>query len=254
MKEKETIIITCLTLLFMILWLGFSFHRSPDFAGSFWGGILAITGSSLMLIPLIYVPIKRIKIIKKYFLNYMKMRTLLTIHIYAGVIGPILAILHTGHKFNSALGISLTGITIIVVLSGFAGRYLLKYLSTEIKEKKVLLEQANQQFKIVQKELQAAQKNSPKTNNYFLWPKLLALSFFKEENNLFSQKTILEIKAYKLSDTIADLEFAITSNNTFKLAFKYWQKIHITIAVFLYILLLLHIWTAIYFGLRWFGK
>ena len=46
MKERERIIVTGLVTLMFILWLGFLVHRSPRFAGSLWGGVLAVTGSS----------------------------------------------------------------------------------------------------------------------------------------------------------------------------------------------------------------
>ena len=43
MKEREKAIVTGLTILMLVLWLGFVFHRSPRFAGSFWGGILGVS-------------------------------------------------------------------------------------------------------------------------------------------------------------------------------------------------------------------
>jgi hypothetical protein len=61
-------------------------------------------------------------LLKKVVTQRVSMRTLLTWHIYAGIVGPILAILHTGHKFNSSLGIALTAMMILVTLSGFVGR------------------------------------------------------------------------------------------------------------------------------------
>lgn len=88
MKEREKTIATGLTALMIILWLGFLVHRSPRFAGSLWGGVLGVTGSLLMLVPLIYMAVKRIKRIKKATTNYVSMRTLLAWHVYAGILGP----------------------------------------------------------------------------------------------------------------------------------------------------------------------
>src|SRR5690606_3633140 len=100
-------------------------HRSPRFPGSAIGGVLGVSGAVLMLIPLAYLIVKRIKILNRWVTRFVSMRTLLTWHIYAGVLGPILVIFHSSHKFDSALGIALTVMTLIVVLSGFVGRYLL---------------------------------------------------------------------------------------------------------------------------------
>ena len=139
MKEQERVTATGLVVLLLILWLGFLIHQSPRFAGSFWGGMLAVSGTTLMLVPLGYLFIKRIKRLKQFATQYVSMRTLLAWHIYAGILGPILVLLHTGHKFESPLGIALTAMTLVVVLSGFVGRYLMQQFSQEIREKKTLL-------------------------------------------------------------------------------------------------------------------
>ena len=57
------------------------------------------------------------------------MRTLLTVHIYTALCGSILVLLHTGHKFDSPLGMALTVMVLLVVLSGFIGRYLMSHIS-----------------------------------------------------------------------------------------------------------------------------
>ena len=146
MREREPVIISILVLLLLLLWGGFVFHQSPRFAGTLAGGILGIMGSLLMFIPLVYLVIKRVKRINRWVTRWASMRTLLAWHIYAGVVGPILVIVHSGHKFESPLGILLTAMTLIVVFSGFIGRYLMKKIRTEIKEKKSLLDQLNAEY------------------------------------------------------------------------------------------------------------
>ena len=42
MKDRERAIVTALTIVMLVLWLGFVFHKSPRFAGSFWGGVLGV--------------------------------------------------------------------------------------------------------------------------------------------------------------------------------------------------------------------
>ena len=85
-----------------------------------------MSGSLLMLGPLAYLVIKRVKPIKARLTRRVSMRTLLSWHIYTGLLGSLLVLLHTGHKFESLLGVSLTALTLIVVFSGFVGRYLLR--------------------------------------------------------------------------------------------------------------------------------
>ena len=146
MKEREPLIVGGLVLLLLVLWLGFPLHQSPRFAGSFWGGVFGVSGSTLMLVPLVYMVVKRIKPLKRWVTKYVSMRTLLAWHIYAGVVGPILVLIHTGHKFESILGKALTAMVLIVVFSGFVGRYLMSKINREIKEKRAMLSDARTEY------------------------------------------------------------------------------------------------------------
>jgi hypothetical protein len=253
MKKHERIYITGLVVLMLVTWLGFLVHRSPRFAGSFWGGVLAVSGSLLMLVPLAYLIVKRIPALKKAVTARVSMSTLLEWHIYAGVLGPILVILHTGHKFNSHLGIALTAMTLIVVLSGFTGRYLLKQVGEELREKHVTLDGLTKSYETTVRELQEHPQQGQQVrsmNNVFR--RLGARLFFSEETAKEPSFNVAE-RALQLSESMADVEYAIRSNETFKRAFSVWLKFHIILSFTLYTLLALHIWAAIYFGLRWFS-
>ena len=61
------------------------------------------------------------------------------------------------------------------------------------------------------------------------------------------------VRALRLADAIADLEYAIKTHETFKRWFGIWLKVHIVTAFLLYALLGLHVWAGIHFGLRWFS-
>ena len=43
MKERERIVVSGLVVLMLVTWLGFVFHQSPRFAGSFWGGLFLLS-------------------------------------------------------------------------------------------------------------------------------------------------------------------------------------------------------------------
>lgn len=251
MKERERIVVSGLVLLMLLTWLGFVFHRSPRFAGSLLGGVLAITGSALMLVPLVYLFIKRFPPLKKWVTQRVPMRTLLTWHIYAGVVGPILVVLHSGHKFESALGVALTGMTLIVVVSGFIGRYLMTYFSKEIREKRKLLSGLQEEYKSMEQVLLQGPKVVEGTGrlDYF---RLRLMDWISGDDET-SQKTHSALKIAKLAESIADVEYAIATHQQFKSAFKTWLKLHIVISLVLYVLMGLHVWASIHFGLRWFS-
>jgi hypothetical protein len=257
MKEREKIIATGLTLLMVILWLGFVFHRSGRFAGTAIGGVFAVSGAMLMLFPLAYMIIKRIKRLKKWVTKFVSMRTLLSWHIYAGILGPILVLLHTGHKFNSLLGIVLTTLTIVVVISGFVGRYLMQQFSTEIRQKKTMLAQLEAAYQreatVLQRHPERIEILRPFTG---FFSRLFGSLFVRETNTqLENGQTYLETNpsaAIRISESIADVEYALRTHEKFKAWFGKWLKFHITLSMILYVLLALHVYFAIYFGLRWF--
>ncbi len=252
MKERERTVVTGLVVLMLALWLGFVFHRSPRFAGSFWGGMLGVSGAVLMLVPLAYLFVKRIKWLKLRAKKHVSMRTLLAWHIYAGILGPILVLLHTGHKFESTLGIALTVMTLVVVLSGFVGRYLMNRFSTEIREKKVMLSELNAAYDRVSSQLAAHPDQAAAVRPFSGFFARLLLSLFVEPVEVLSANSASPATAVRLAESIADVEYAIETHQNFKRWFGTWLKWHIAVSMFLYILMALHVWAAIHFGIRWF--
>jgi len=256
MKEDERILITSLVLLFLLVWLGFTFHSNANFAGSAWGGFFGVVGAILMLWPLFYLIIKRIKPIKNAVTKHAPMRSILAWHIYAGVIGPIFVMIHTGHKFNSTIGLSLTVMTLIVVVSGFIGRYLLSQISSDIKEKKQLLEGLSSAYHYAQYQLQTCCEEERHKLQPFagffsrLLPSMASRQQFDQQN--FKQLPTAQ-RALMLSEAIADVEYSISVNDKIKQTFQRWLKLHISISFVLYFLLAWHIFSGIYFGLRWFS-
>lgn len=253
MKEREELIISGLVIFLLVLWIGFPLHESHRFAGSLWGGILAVSGTLLMLVPLLYFIIKRIKPLKAKVTKRFPMRTLLAWHIYAGVLGPILVILHTGHKFESVIGVSLTAMTLIVVVSGFIGRYLMGRIGTELKDKKAMLVTLNKSYEKTMNELKTCCADKAEAIRPFagFFSRFFLNGFFRQEIPVNATWPITE-RAVRLVDAIADLEYAIKTHEMFKKIFGRWLKFHIVISFILYGLIALHIWSAIHFGLRWF--
>ena len=60
-------------------------------------------------------------------------------------------------------------------------------------------------------------------------------------------------RTVRLAESIADLEYAIKSHELLKRRFEVWLRLHIAASVLFYMLLVLHVWAGIYFGLRWFN-
>ena len=251
MKDQERLLVSGLVAVLVLVWLGFTVHVSPRFAGSLMGGVLAIIGTTLMLIPFMYLCIKRIAWLKRLVTKRVSMVRLLEIHIYAGVLGPLLVIVHSGHKFSSPLGITLTALTILIVLSGFTGRYLMRNEGQEITEKQGWLTELMTEFQRTHYELKQRTPipsntlvRAESSRSLFSW---LLFTDLPEKD----ETTRLEARALSLSESIADVEYAIRTHETFKFAFSVWLKFHIVLSLNLYFLIGLHVWAGIHFGLRW---
>jgi hypothetical protein len=252
MKEHDRLVATGLVVLMLILGLGFLVHRSFRFAGSAWGGALGVSGAVLMLVPLAYMVVKRIPPLKRTVTRRVSMRTLLIWHVYAGIIGPILGLLHTGHKFDSPLGIALTVMMVIVVLSGFVGRYLMGQFSQTIREKKEMLTGLELAYRQTARELAAYPEQVAILSPLAGYWSRLAAGLLLARPAVDQAAVSTPVRALRLSESMADLEYAIKTHEAFKRWFAGWLKFHIVISLVLYVLLALHIWAGIYFGLRWF--
>ena len=107
------ILITGLYLLVM-LWT-----REIPPAGELFGHGMGIVGFILMLMTeTLYSLRKRSRSVR-----WGRMSSWLQFHIFTGLVGPYLVLLHTSWKFNGLAGVS-TLFTVVIVISGFIGRYI----------------------------------------------------------------------------------------------------------------------------------
>jgi hypothetical protein len=83
------------------------------------GHVIGVIGFLLMLMTeTLYSLRKRSRSVR-----WGKMSTWLQTHIFMGLVGPFMVLLHSSWKFNGLAGASLL-LTIIIVVSGFIGRYI----------------------------------------------------------------------------------------------------------------------------------
>ena len=245
MKERESIIVTGGISVLLLAWLGFFLHQSPRFPGSGVGSAFGIVATVLMLVPLAYPIAKRIPFAHAQITKRVSLQTLLTIHVYTGILGPLLAIVHTGHKFDSLVGIALTAVMLLVVVSGFAVRYLLTYVNQEIKDKLVLLQTARGDLDHAWGVL----ANAPTELRALPAAPFLATGLASIGIAIPFGGPVGDV--VRNAEGVADLEYAVGTHELFKRWFSRSLKLHIVLSVALYLLLALHVSSGIYFGLRW---
>ena len=198
-----------------------------------------------MLVPLAaYSVVKRVRVIKRRVTGWISMRTLLAVHIYMALLGSILVLLHTGHKFDSPLGMGLTAMVLLVVLSGFIGRYLMSHISRSLREKEQMLRGLQLGFEQTGDGLthRKVEPTSVRSMAGRPWSWLGGQS--QTEDSASSVSAVV--------GGIADFEYSIAVHGWMKNRFQKWLRFHLVISGVLCFLLALHVWSGVYYGLRWF--
>jgi hypothetical protein len=95
------------------------FTRQIPAAGEFFGHALGIFGFVLMLMTEVLYSLRK----RSRSARWGRMSSWLQFHIYTGLVGPFMVLLHTSWKFNGLAGAT-TLLTVIIVVSGFIGRYI----------------------------------------------------------------------------------------------------------------------------------
>jgi hypothetical protein len=115
----------------MLLVLGFDYYRTPllerGHHPGYWtwkpsgtvGHKLAVVGSAMMVLMLLYSVRKRVGVLRR----AGPLSRWLDAHIFLGVVGPLLVILHTSFKVQGLVALSFWSM-IVVASSGVLGRYL----------------------------------------------------------------------------------------------------------------------------------
>jgi hypothetical protein len=99
---------------FVVLWT----QAIPQ-AGDLFGHSLGILGFILMLLTETLYSVRK----RSRSARWGPMASWLQFHIFTGLVGPFMVLLHTSWKFNGLAGATAL-LTIIIVVSGFIGRYI----------------------------------------------------------------------------------------------------------------------------------
>lgn len=224
MSDKERLIVLALGMLLLFLAPGYLLHVAPRFPGSLPGGILGIAAASLMLLVLLYPAIKYVGWLRARVTRHVSLGRLLSLHIYGGLLAALIAILHSGHNYRSVLGIALVLDILVIIGTGFIGRYYLGHLGAEVRQQQALLGTLRSVYDRIAFRLGAAAG---------------------------SAATVPDVPILSLVDAIADVEYSLTVREAAKRIAARWMVAHTVASIVFYGLLLLHISSGIYYGLRW---
>ena len=119
-KNKELwLAMVCMLLIGGLYGLVTIWYREVPAASGLFGHLIGVLGFILMLMTeLLYSLRKRSRTAR-----WGKMSDWLAFHIFTGLVGPFMVLLHSSWKFQGLAGIVML-MTVIIVVSGFIGRYI----------------------------------------------------------------------------------------------------------------------------------
>lgn len=236
MRERASMVVGLLVLLLVTMPLGYVVHISPRFPGSLTGTLIGIAGALLMLAALAYPLVKRVRWLNERITPHVTLPTLLAVHIYAGVMGPIVGMIHSAHKFTSPLGIALVASMLVVVLSGYVGRFYLARVAKAVRGRGGDLAALQRTF------ASGTLTDEPGSKSPFA--ELVRILFDPGAPSAAPTRQDAAL-------ALADVEYAVRAERALQSILQRWLTLHILVGVLLYVLLALHVWSGLYFGLRW---
>jgi hypothetical protein len=271
-----------------LAWEGLSYYATPlidrprheDFwslkPGGSRGHLYGVIGSSLLVIMLVYSLRKRMKILRR----LGKLRDWLDFHIFCGVVGPLLVILHSSFKVQGLVALSFWSM-IAVALSGVLGRYLyLQIPRTRAGDELSLAEVAELRAELTRKlrdELHLPEATLAELDRIALGgiapiapeKRRLAILLFQLPFQTVSLRMRLHSFRRRLQRELADaprgllkevtrlarqkalLERRIVLWSHLQQLFHYWHVFHKPFAVVMYVFMVLHIAVVLVTGYGW---
>jgi len=232
---------------------------------------IGILGSLMMVLLLAYSLRKRVKI----FSGLGKLNRWLNVHIFFGIIGPLLVTMHTAFKFNGIVAVSFWSM-VAVALSGFIGRYIYVQIPRNIhgqqlsmKEMELVDQEFNRELiekfnfsEEMIKEIESLAK-VPKEKSEKSFGAIMSLlqhdfagkARLRQIKNEYVQTFHFPAKKVnqmmKIARKKAKLERRIQLLNKVQSIFHYWHIIHKPFAIIMYLIMIIHISVAILFGYTW---
>lgn len=185
----------------------------------------------------------------------------LQFHIFTGLVGPYLVLLHTGWRFNGLAGV-LTLLTVLIVLSGLVGRYIYTAVPRSLDGVAVAVSELEDQIADADHRLQqlgvdrlgsAAQAEMPQAG----WALVLARPLYRWRQKRQFRQAIRGLDAagqahlQQLETLLAErhrLQLQIQSLDVTRRLLALWHLFHIPLGGVLFTLAFVHVFAALYYA------
>jgi hypothetical protein len=244
----------------MVIWLNGIPHASD-----FFGHSIGVLGFILMLMTESLYSIRK----RSRSARWGRMADWLDFHIFTGIVGPFMVLLHSSWKYNGLAGI-VTLLMIIVVASGFIGRYIYTAVPRTVDGAEIESFQLEQQITQNEDELRnwlSAQPESVRAlrQRFFQQPQNLssglALMLFRPALDLEDRfrwwlakrraEPVIRAQFQHLEDLMRQqtrLRRQIASLTIARRMLALWHTVHVPIGMALFTAAFIHIGAAIYYA------
>lgn len=254
--------IVLITLIYLIM---INLLGSVPAAGGVFGHGLGILGFALMLMTeTLYSFRKRSRRAR-----WGRMSSWLQFHIFTGIVGPFLVLLHSSWKFNGLAGVVML-LTIAVVISGVIGRYIYTAVPRTVDGAIVEIAELEQQVEDVEKEFKRWQEAYPGEADLLsvdlqksmrtgtdaqllVLPRFITdwrqrLQWWFDKRRLDPQVRVRLDELKKLTGRRRTLERQRRSLSTARRLISLWHTVHIPLGMVLFASAIVHIFAALYYA------
>ena len=243
--------------LITVFYLGFVAITDVPAASGLVGHSLGIIGFVLMLMTEVLYSLR-----KRYQLaRWGRLQYWLSFHIFTGLVGPYMVLLHSSWKFNGLAGIVML-MTVIIVISGFVGRYFYTAIPRSVDGAALEKQQLQQMLAQNQQRLETWREAQPELvrqvedlvarESKVGSSRINMLSerrrWVELEEGLTGSNRALLVNLRQVWERQRMLQQQLESFATARKLLAIWHTVHIPLGVAMFAIAFIHIGAAMYYA------
>lgn len=223
---------------------------------------LGVAGLALIVIPVLYAARKRWRPLA----HAGSLRAWLEVHIFCGIVGPVLVTLHTSFKFNGIISVAYWSM-MAVMLSGFVGRYLFVRMPRTIRGVELSHEEIRGRIRALTDQLIRASRDAGLAGRVRAADQELDMQRERPIGQVQTWRRLRHLRHDMRSAGVSrELTSVVTSTiaeraqllrrlsqlNRHRRLFSLWHVFHQPLVYVMFAIAVLHVGVAVYFGyLSW---
>jgi hypothetical protein len=256
MRDKRELWISLIVVvLISALYFTIVLREGVPAASEFFGHSLGVVGFLLMLSTETFYSLRK-RVIRR---PWGRLQSWLRFHIFSGIVGPYLVLLHTAWQFRGLAGVVLL-LTLIVVISGFIGRYI--YTAVPRTADGMVLEEQALRGEINALEVELQKLGSELPDGFMLESLLPAasgvFSWIHDLRAFVLRRQMRPTLNPEISEALErivvaqrrsrELMRSLGSLATARRLLAIWHSVHIPLGMALFVAAFIHIGAALYYA------